>query len=273
MLVGRELRPRTYSWGNAETILYALGVGAAPPRDLPLLFEGAGPLVLPTFGTVTTGIAFLDMIDELQIELGAILHGEQTIVLHRPLPPTGSVSIRRRVENVWDKGGGAVVVVEEEAVDDSPMFSSSSSWFVKGAGGFGGDRGPSASSVPDAPDRAPDIQVQRTIRAEQAALYRLSGDLNAIHIDPASAVAAGFDGTFIHGLCTFGMVGLELLMEVAGGQAERVREVAGRFVSPVRHGDVLSIELWRSGPDAAVMRASVEGRVVMAGGHARFGEP
>lgn len=135
MLVGRELRPRTYSWGNAETILYALGVGAAPPRDLPLLFEGAGPLVLPTFGTVTTGIAFLDMIDELQIELGAILHGEQTIVLHRPLPPTGSVSIRRRVENVWDKGGGAVVVVEEEAVDDSPMFSSSSSWFVKGPGG------------------------------------------------------------------------------------------------------------------------------------------
>ena len=267
-LRGHEFAARTWSWGAAETILYALGVGAQPPRDLALVYEGAGPTVLPTFATVPTGVAFLPMVAELSIAPGSILHGEQSITLHRPLPARGTATVRRRVSEVWDKDSGAVVV-EEHVEDEGPLCSSRSSWFVAGAGGFGGERGPSAATVAPAPDRDPDVLRVRTIRPEQSALYRRSGDLNPVHVDPDAARSAGFDGVFIHGLCTFGMVGLEVLMELCDGEADGITEMSARFVAPVRPGDALEIQLWREGADLVRMQACVDGRTVLAGASAR----
>lgn len=268
-LVGYEFAREVWSWEPAQTILYALGVGAAPPRDLALLYEGAGPAVLPTYGTVATGRAFMPMVRELGIPLGSILHGEQSITVHRPLPPEATATVERRITDVWDKGSGAVIVIEEQVVDAGPLCTSRSAWFVAGAGGFGGERGPSASAVAPVPDRAPDVRRSRTVRPEQSALYRLSGDLNPVHVDPESARREGFDGVFIHGLCTFGMVGLEVLTELCDGDPGRLTELTARFTAPVRPGDELDIRLWREDPSTVRMEAVVGERVVVAGASAR----
>jgi acyl dehydratase len=266
-LRGYAFTPWQWSWDADDVMLYALGVGASPPRDLPLIYEGAGPVVLPTFATVSTGKAFLPMVEELGIDLGSILHGEQSITLHRPLGPRGAATVYRRVSDVWDKGSSAVLVIDERVEDDGLGWTSRSSWVVTGAGGFGGERGPSAGTVPSPPARDPDVVSVTTVRPEQSALYRLSGDRNPVHIDPDLARSVGFDGVFLHGLCTFGMVGLALLMELCDGHAEEILELSARFVASVRPGDDLEIRLWRSAGQAC-MEASVDGRTVLAGGRA-----
>jgi acyl dehydratase len=254
-------------------LLYALGVGAEPPRDLALLFEGHGPVVAPTFATVPTSTGYMPMIAELGLGLGDVLHAGQELVLHRPLRPRGSATVTRRISNIWDKGSRTILVVDDEGHDDDgPLFTTRSSWFVSRRLGVGSERGPSAADSPVPPARPPDVSTRRTVRANLPAVFRLSGDLNPIHIDPVSAREAGFDGTFIHGLCTFGMVALDLLMEMCSGDAAQVRSIAARFVAPVRAGDILVLEMWRA-EDLVHLRASTAERVVLSGGIARLLNP
>jgi acyl dehydratase len=268
-LKGHRFAPQPWAWGPDETILYALGVGATPPRDLGLVYEGgSGPTVLPTFASVPTSRGFLPMVEELGISLRDILHGDYRLTLHQPLAATGTAKVERHVEDVWDKGRDAVVVIVEQVWGESLLCSARSSWFVKGAGGFGGERGPSSSGVLPDPSRAPDVIRQRQIGPAQSALFRLSGDRNPIHIDPAFARAAGFDGVFIHGLCTFGMVGLEVLMTMCDGDPGQLGQFETRFVAPVRPGDVMDIMLWREGPELVCAQALIDGRPVLAGARA-----
>jgi acyl dehydratase len=271
-LVGRELEPVPWSWGPEQVMLYALGVGAEPERDLPFIYEGAGPLgplTLPTFGTVPTGASFLSTVGQLGLELGDVLHAEQSLTLYGPLPPTGQATVRRRVAEVWDKGTGAIVVIEETATAAEPLFLARSSWWVAGAGGFGGERGPRARSGA-LPDRPPDMVSRRVVTPAQAALYRLSGDRNPIHIDPAFARASGYSGPFLHGLCTYGMAGLELVGELCSGDPGRLRELHARFASPVWPGDDLTVEAWVTDPETVLLRVAAGGRLVIAPGWARI---
>lgn len=249
--VGKVSEPVERSWTEKDVLLYALGVGAGAedPTGAELAFttensHGIELAVLPTFVVLHGGGGRIDI---GTFDPAMLVHGEQAITLHGALPTTGRVSTTRRIVGIYDKGKGAVVVSESAAVDSvtlEPLFTSESSVFIRGEGGFGGDRGPSASGD-DVPDRAPDESVSYPTRIDQALLYRLSGDRNPLHSDPAFAARAGFDRPILHGLCTYGFTGRALLHAVAGSDPGRFGSMAGRFSRPVFPGDTLTVHLWR----------------------------
>lgn len=243
-LTGRPLEPLQWRWAAADTILYALGVGATVDLDLPFLYEGRGPLVLSSFASLATGRGFLPMVTELGLPLGAVLHAEEHLVVDECFPHAGDVTVERRVADVWDKGSGALLAVEEEVTDGRTLARLRSTWWVAGAGGFGGERGPGPPAWAKPLKRTPDQKVQFSIGADQAALYRLSGDLNPLHIDPAAAAAAGYSRPFLHGLCTFGMVALAISRTYCGDRPHRLRELTTRFTRPVSPGDELVVSIW-----------------------------
>jgi acyl dehydratase len=188
---------------------------------------------------------------------------------HRPLTATGRAVVRRRIAEVWDKGSAAVIVLEDRVEDGAPLLTTRSTWIVSGGGGFGGERGPGSANIEVPPDRSPDVQRSMLIRPEQAALYRLSGDLNPIHVDPTTAEAAGFEEPFLHGLCTFGIAALAVLDDVCEGDPGRMEGLQARFTAPVLPGDEIVVEIWRT-DDGAQFQGRVGDLVVLAGGLARL---
>jgi acyl dehydratase len=268
-LVGLETAPITHTWTERDTMLYALGVGCRPPDDLDFVYEGRGPKVLPTFAVIPGLRAMGHAMQQIDINLAALLHGEQSVVTHRPLPSAATATITGRVANVWDKGKAAVIEFEGSAVDEAgPLFDVTASLFVIGGGGWGGERGPSGSSAAQPPDRPPDIVVERETRPEQAAIYRLSGDMNPMHIDPDFATKAGFPGPFNHGLCTFGVVGHSVLTAWCGGDVARFGSIAGRFADQVWPGDTIITRIWDDGDDAVVEARTQRDNVVISSGRA-----
>src|SRR5690606_33232564 len=188
-----------------------------------------------------------------------LVHAEQGVELLRPLPPQGAVLTTTRIADMFDKGKAAVVVTESESVDEEtgePMFRARSAFFIGGAGGWGGDRGPSATW--QAPDRAPDHTVTYATRPDQALLYRLSGDRNPLHSDPAFARRAGFDRPILHGLCTYGFTGRALLHTMAGGEAHRLRSRDARFAAPVLPGETLHVDIRTDGEGEALVQTRTE---------------
>ena len=267
-LVGLETEPITHTWTDRDVMLYALGVGCRPPEDLDFIYEGRGPKVLPTFAVIPGLRAMGSSMQRIDINLAALLHGEQ-VVVHRPLPASATVTVSGRIANVWDKGKAAVIVFEGSATDDAgPLFDVMASLFVMVGGGWGGERGPSGSPSATAPDREPDLVVERETRPEQAAIYRLSGDMNPMHIDPGFATMAGFPGPFNHGLCTFGIVGHSVLSAWCGGDVNRFGSISGRFADQVWPGDTIVTRLWDLGDDAVVEARTQRGNTVISSGRA-----
>lgn len=182
-----------------------------------------------------------------------LVHGEQEVALHGPLPTSGSVRVTRRIVGIYDKGSGALVVSESAGEDPDSgktRFTSRSSAFIRGEGGFGGDRGPSGSVAAGVTEGDPDHVVTYPTRPDQALLYRLSGDRNPLHSDPAFAERAGFDRPILHGLCTYGFTGRALLHECCGGDPTRFGSMAGRFSKPVWPGDTLTVKIWDQGAES-----------------------
>lgn len=243
-IVGLKLDPVEGSWQAKDTILYALGVGAQPEGELEFVYEGKGPKVLPTFGVIAglNGIAgFLGKVDVNPL---MILHGEQAIELIRSIPAKAKVTTESEIVAVWDKGKAAVVEIQATTSDENGvLFKNTSSLFVRGAGNFGGERGPSASV--NTPEKDPDFLITYQTRPEQAAIYRLSGDINPLHIDPDFAKAAGFDKPFIHGLCTYGFVGRAILNSVCEKDPERFGYFKARFAERVYPGEEITTKIWK----------------------------
>jgi acyl dehydratase len=266
-LVGHALDPIEWAWTDRDVMLYALGIGARLPGDLPFLYEGHGPRVAATFPLAATTLALFPLIDALGIDLRALLHASQAIELHRVPAASGRAVVTRRITGVWDKGRAAIVDVED-AIEDTagPLATARSAWWVAGAGGFGGERsalpGPPREAVPE--DRAPDLTHVVPTTAEQAALHRLSGDRNPVHIDPEVAVAAGQPRPFLHGLCTLGALG-HALDQAAAARGERLASLSGRFTRPAFPGDALTIEAW-----GGVARVRVGDEVVVGPAYAEF---
>lgn len=244
---GTSGRPfeHTYTW--KDCVLYALGVGAKLPDELPFLYEQRGPRVLPTFAVVPGFPAMVDALGRVRAIFAHALHGEQTIVLHRPIPPQGTVSTTATVTGIYDKGKGALVAIECRTVDaqGAPLFDALWSIFVRGAGGFGGERGPAAREVA-LPARPPDFEVTEATSREQAALYRLSGDINPLHIAPEVAAAVGFERPILHGLCTYGHAGRAIVRHACDGDVARLRSFSARFSGVVLPGDTLTTRGWRT---------------------------
>jgi acyl dehydratase len=200
-----------------------------------------------------------------------LVHAEQAFELHRPLAAEGAVRATSKVTGIYDKGKGALVVSEATAVDPEtgePVITSRSSAFIRGEGGFGGDRGPRDDWA--APDRKPDHEVTYRTRPEQALIYRLSGDRNPLHSDPAFAARAGFDRPILHGLCTYGVTGRALLHALAGSDPARFASMSGRFSSPVVPGESLTVSMWAEGTTAVFRATKEDGTVVIDRGRATF---
>lgn len=249
---GAERHPSTLEWDDQDVLLYHLSLGAGDPptsaAQLAWAYED-GLQVLPTFPVVAgargaAGGGGLNDLPGVDIDMHAVLHGEQEVEVHRPIPVRGTARAVGRVADVWDKGKAAVLRLETDVTDPdgSPLWTSRSSIFVRGEGGFGGDRGPSSGNVP--PERPPDRVVDTPTLPQQALLYRLNGDRNPLHADPGFARLAGFEQPILHGLCTYGMVCRAVIDDHLGGDASAVARFTARFGGVVLPGETLRTELW-----------------------------
>ncbi|MGH2759395.1 MAG: MaoC/PaaZ C-terminal domain-containing protein [Actinomycetota bacterium] len=270
-LVGLKGAPSEYSWNSKDAMLYACGVGARPYEDVDFLFEGKGPKVLPTF-CVIGGMAGMGVMGQIEgINPALILHGGEAITLHRELPPDAKVTLEGEVTEIWDKGQAAVITISTTATDDKgPLFTASASIFARGAGGFGGERGPSTKGLNAPPEREPDHVVSDDTRIEQAAIYRLSGDRNPLHIDPEFAKMGGFDTPILHGLCTYGFVGRAILNSLCSGDPSKLKSFDARFADVVYPGDTIVTKLWVDGNEAIVQAETQKGNVVVSNAKATF---
>lgn len=274
-VIGVESAPVERSWTSKDTLLYAVGVGAGlgdPAQELPFTTEnsaGISQQVLPTFAVLAAqGGRRAELGD---FDRAMLVHAEQAFELHRPLSPAGTAMVTSKVTGIHDKGSGALVVTEATATDAESgelLVTSRSSVFIRGEGGFGGDRGP-ASDWKE-PSRTPDHQVTYPTRPEQALLYRLSGDRNPLHVDPKFAARGGFARPILHGLCTYGFTGRALLHSLCGSDPSRFRSMEGRFTAPVTPGDVLTVSIWVDGDTALYQTSRTDGTVVIDRGRLAF---
>lgn len=271
--VGSSSDPHDASWTSKDCLLYALGVGAGvqDPTGFELEFttensQDVQQRVLPTFPVVVQGGggAFAKI---GSFNPAMLVHGEESVTLHSPLPVEGKVSVVTTVTGIYDKGSGAVVAMESIARDKEsgqPVYTTTMSAFIRGEGGFGGDRGPSGKV--EFPDRDPDHTVRYQTRPDQALLYRLSGDRNPLHSDPKFAALGGFDKPILHGLCTFGFTGRALLHTLCGSDPDRFKSMAARFSKPVFPGEELTVAMWVTEDGQALYRTSTGSGVVIDGG-------
>lgn len=252
--LGAELEPVEFSWSGSDVQLYhlALGAGSDPmdPRELRYLTDGT-PQVLPTFSSVAASFHMTDppkvSFPGIDIELGRVLHASEAVSVPAALPPSGSGRAVTRVTDIWDKGKAAVIVNETTVTDPGGnlLWSTRRSIFARGEGGFGGERGPSAS--PGIPDRAADFEIDIPVLPQQALLYRMCGDRNPLHSDPGFAAAAGFPRPILHGLCTYGMTCKALVDTLLDGDATRVRSYGARFAGVVFPGETLKLSVRQDG--------------------------
>lgn len=275
--VGTKSQPTEISWTSTDALLYAVGVGAGvdEPAFTTENSHDVAQLVLPTFPVVLGSGDGSPLAAIGTFNPALLVHGTQAVTLHRPLPPAGTATVTSEIVAMWDKGKAAVVVTANEAVaDGEPLYSTTSGLFIRGEGGWGGERGPSGpQNVP--PERAPDHSVTYRTSPDQALLYRLNGDRNPLHSDPWFAALAGFDRPILHGLCTYGFTGRALLHTLVGSDPARFRHVEGRFASPVFPGEALTVHMWETEPGEALF-ATVAGegdsaRTVIDQGLVRYG--
>jgi len=274
-LLALQIPDVEHTYGPRDCILYALGLGLGQdPLDrdqLAFVYE-KNLKVLPTFAVMLGYAAYWLRRPELGVTWEKVVHGEQGFRLYEPVPPQGTVIGRTRILDVVDKGEGkgALVYSQREIIDKASgrrLATLTQTTFCRGDGGFGGPK--RETPAPHAiPSRVPDGVCDLTTRPEMALIYRLSGDVNALHADPDFAKAAGFPRPILHGLATFGVAGHALLKAVCGYDPARLTAMAGRFSAPLYPGETIRTEFWR---DAGVVsfRAQVVERDVIAIEHGR----
>ena len=278
--IGAVSDPIERTWTSKDALLYAVAVGAGSPdvtSELAFTTEnsyGVEQAVLPTYVVLLgAGGGFRDI---GTFNPAMLVHAEQSVELHQPLPVEGRVLVTGELVDILDKRSGALVVSESRAVDaesGAPVFTARSSAFIRGEGGFADGASTPRSPAPDAPpvpERAPDHEVTFPTLPQQALLYRLCGDRNPLHSDPSFAARAGFDRPILHGLCTYGFAGRALLHALCDGDPTRFRSMAGRFTSPVWPGESLTTSMWVDGDVAAFKTTSSSGAVVIDRGRCGF---
>lgn len=272
--VGTRTEPVEVRWTSKDSLLYAVGVGAGVD-ELAFTTEntnGVAQRALPTMPVVIgSGFGVSAMRHIGTFNPAMLVHGQQSVTLHRELPPEGSALLSSGITAMYDKGKAAVVVSAGEAttLEGEPLYTTTMSAFIRGEGGWGGERGPSGPvNVP--PDRAPDHQVTYQTSPDQALVYRLSGDRNPLHSDPSFAAMGGFDRPILHGLCSYGFTGRALLHTLCGGDPGRFRHIEARFSSPVLPGEALTVSMWNTASGEAVFVTAVGDRVVIDQGLLRY---
>ena len=272
--LGAELEPIEFSWTSSDIQLYHLGLGAgADPmdaRELSYLVDDT-PQVLPTFGNVAVSFHMTEppkvQFPGVDIELSKVLHASEAVSVPGPIPTSGTAKSVQRFTEIWDKGKAAVIVSESTVTDESGtvLWTTKRSIFARGEGGFGGERGPSTSV--ELPDRAPDAEIAIPTLPQQALLYRLCGDRNPLHSDPAFAAAAGFDRPILHGLCTYGIGCKAIVDNLLDGDVSQVASYGARFAGVVFPGETLQANIWKEDGKfiGALTAPSRDNAVVLSG--------
>ncbi|XP_071540167.1 peroxisomal multifunctional enzyme type 2 isoform X2 [Panulirus ornatus] len=277
--VGVTLEPRSFSYGAVDLILYALGVGVSTEdeNDLKFIYENSEDFSpLPTFGIVPSQASMMDgrlwsNIPGWSPDLTKLLHGEMYLENHKPLPISATLNTEVKVVDVLDKSSGAVLVIETHTKDESGELVLQSQWslFVVGEGNFDGPR-KSTKVVPlcIAPERKPDATESLKTDIDQAALYRLTGDRNPLHIDPAFAAMGGFNQPILHGLCSFAISARIILKHFCNNDASRLKAIKARFSEPVIPGQTLTVDMWKEGSRVFFNSVVKEtGKVCLTGGY------
>lgn len=259
---------REASWTERDVILYHLGLGAGvnslDPAELGWVYE-RGLRVLPTFALVAgQGVSAGALkpagmnLPGIDIDLRRVLHGGQSLTLHAPIPAAGTATISSRVADVWDKGKAAVVLLEQSAVDadGNPLWTTGMQIWARGEGGFGGDAGPDVSNA--VPERDADQVLVSPTSTQQALVYRLSGDLNPLHADPAFAKMAGFDQPILHGLASYGVACKAVVDGVLDGDPARVQSFSVRFAGSLYPGETIETAVWRDGDTLTLLATCPE---------------
>lgn len=275
-ILGYEFEPFQFRYTERDVSLYALGVGApADPlnqQELQFVYElsGEGFKVLPTFAVLfpsrMVDVLLTGSLPGLTFNPMMLLHGEQYLEIKRPLTTSGVITCRPKVANVYDKGRGALIITDVPCYDESgqEIAFNQSAMFIRGIGGFGGERGPSGDvNVP--PDRPPDAVMSERTSEKQTLLYRLSGDTNPLHADPMMAALGNFEKPILHGLCSFGFAARAVLKHFCDNDPARFKSIKVRFVKHVFPGEMLVTEMWKEGSQV-IFRCKVAERdaVVLA---------
>jgi acyl dehydratase len=270
-----EIR-QTIRWQDTALYNFSIGLGQDPmdQKQLDFLYE---PRLnaMPSMAVVLGYPGFWIRNPDTGVDWTQVLHGEQSIILHKPLPAEGEIIGRSRITSIVDRGAGkGAMLYNERVVTDArtgeKLATLEGTTFARGDGGFGGPSGPIKRPHPE-PERAPDLSVDLATRPEQAIVYRLNGDHNPLHIDPEVAAKAGFKQPILHGLCTFGVVCHALMKALCGYDPARFGRMDLRFSSPVFPGETIRTEIWHEEGGAAFRARVVErDKVVVSNGLFRF---
>jgi acyl dehydratase len=268
--IGAPVGEVTFSWSSSDVLLYhlAIGAGSRPgdnvdPGALRYTLDNDDLQVLPSFGIVAPTFHETDPppldLPGCDINLTQVVHGSQEIEVYGALPTFGSATLHTRITDVWDKGKAAVIWQEGRAVDAEGdiLWTARSSIFVRGEGGWGGERG--TSRRVELPEREPECDASYDVTPQQAMLYRLCGDRNPLHADPAFAEAAGFPAPILHGLCSYGIVLRTVTDGLLGGDAAKVRAFTARFAGVVFPGETIRVRAWH-GDEGILVSATVRGQ-------------
>lgn len=268
-LLATALEDIRLSYSDTETMLYAqsIGLGRDPlcPKELPYVYEQGRPLrTMPSMASVLVPDMFPP---DLGWDLTQVLHAEQRLQLHRPLPAAADILVNKRIVDVFDRGPkhGAMLLFEAEgrlAKDDTALFSLGMTVIARGDGGFGGRSG-SGPAPHRAPRRDADLSCTSKTRIDQALLFRLNGDRNPLHADPGTARAAGFEAPILHGLCTYGIACHAILQTICDYDYTLIEEFDARFSSPVMPGDSIRTDMWQDGNIVSFRCTAVERDVIV----------
>jgi len=256
--VGKSLPASEFSWSWKDIALYNAGIGA---YDLDHTYENTkgGIKVIPSFAVIAPFGCLMGSVGLTGANPMMILHGEQKITIKkRPLPHKADTITEGKIIELWDKGKGALYRISSttKTKEGEELFDNIFSVFVRGAGGWGGEKGPGAEN--EAPDREPDEVIEDGTRDIQHLIYRLSGDINPLHIDPGFAKMAGYDKPILHGLCSFGFVCRAAIQACCGGDDSKLKEFEVRFRNVVFPGQKIITKIWKEGNGKAIISADTD---------------
>lgn len=274
-IIGKQQPALTYRFDKRDTVLYALGVGA--PADwlaqdeLKFVYERHENFVaLPTMPVVYSSKQIEDIVNGdiqgIKFNPMMLVHGEQALEIKAPLPVEGTITCTPTISGIYDKGSGMLIVTDTSCVDENgtEVAVTRSSMFIRGLGGFGGERGSSEKVV--MPEREPDaVHTEKTLD-RQALIYRLSGDINPLHADPAMAAQGNFDTPILHGLATYGFAGRAVLKHFCENDPANFTGMSARFSREVYPGDTLVTEMWQSDGEVLFQTKAQERDVVVLSG-------